>query len=87
MTMPTTPVSPLSQRPDDARALLTEATRLDPDHGGVLVVLGDLALQDGQPKQAQAYFQQALDKDGGRIGRQVRARLQRLEQSVPGSSR
>ncbi len=77
----------LLRRPDDARALLTEATRLDPDHGGALVVLGDLALQDGQPKQAQAYFRQALDKDGGRIGRQVRARLQRLEQSVPGSSR
>ncbi|MBK8286724.1 MAG: sulfatase-like hydrolase/transferase [Ahniella sp.] len=73
----------LLRRPDDARVLLAEATRLDPNHGGALVVLGDLALQDGNRDQARAYFQQALDKDGGRIGRQVRARLQRMEQPAP----
>lgn len=79
-------LSLLLKRPDDARLLLDQARHLDPKHGGVLVVLGDLAMQAKQMDQARAYYEQALTLDGVRVGRQVKARLAKLPaQAAPRS--
>lgn len=73
----------LLKRPEDARVLLAEATRLDPEHGGALVVQGDLARQQGRVDEAKRFYEQALAKDPARIGRQARARLAQM--AAPGA--
>jgi choline-sulfatase len=67
-----------SARYDDARALIAEAHRLDPQHGGVLIVEGDLAVVRQDFAAARSAYQQALQLDAQRIGRQAQARLSRL---------
>ncbi|AVP98432.1 hypothetical protein C7S18_15090 [Ahniella affigens] len=75
-------LSLLLKRADDARLLLDQARHLDPNHGGVLIVLGDLALQAKQVDVARDYYEQALALDSMRIGRQARMRLARLPTSA-----
>lgn len=74
----------LLKRPDDARVLLAEAMRLDPGHGGALVVQGDLARQQGRHDEARALYEQALARDPARIGRQARARLAQIDRPAGG---
>jgi tetratricopeptide (TPR) repeat protein len=67
-----------ARRYDDARTLIAEARRLDPQHGGVLIVEGDLAVVRQDFAAARQAYQQALQLDAQRIGRQAQARLSRL---------
>jgi arylsulfatase A-like enzyme len=68
----------IARRLDDARVLLDEARRLEPDHGGVLIVLGDIELEQFDIDAARAAYAEALTVDPVRVGRQARARIAAL---------
>ncbi len=68
----------MGQRTDEASDLIAEAMRLDPRHGGVWIVRGDLAVVARDVAAARAAYQMALQIDAQRVGRQARARLSRL---------
>lgn len=63
-----------------AGPLLDMAAERDPNHGGILVVRGDLAAMAGNLAAARQLYQQAIAVDGARIGRQAQARLERMGQ-------
>jgi arylsulfatase A-like enzyme len=65
----------IARQLDDARVLLDEARRLEPDHGGVLIVLGDIELELFDIDAARSAYEQALAVDPVRVGRQARARI------------
>jgi len=68
----------MGQRTDEASDLIAEAMRLDPRHGGVWIVRGDLAVVAKDVAAARAAYQMALQIDAQRVGRQAQARLLRL---------
>lgn len=68
----------MAQRTGEARDLIAEAMRLDPRHGGVWIVQGDLAVVAKDVVAARAAYQMALQLDAQRVGRQAQARLSRL---------
>lgn len=68
----------MAKHTGEARDLLGEAMRLDPRHGGVWIVQGDLAVVANDFVAARAAYEMALQLDAHRVGRQAQARLSRL---------
>lgn len=68
----------LQKATQDAKTLLEEAQRLEPEHGGIRVALGDIALQAQELTLARRLYTEALTMDRVRVGRQAQSRLDRL---------
>ena len=65
----------------EAAALLAEAERLDPRHGGIFIARGDLLLQQGDGSRARAAYEQAARVDPYRAAGISEARLLALEKT------
>lgn len=73
----------LNKNSDSAIALLDEAAKLDPSHGGVFIARGDIAAGKGQPAEALTLYRQALAIDSLRTGAIARGRIDGTKQKEP----
>jgi choline-sulfatase len=69
----------LDGRLDEAGALLDEAERLEPDHGGVAIARGDLLLRQGQRDAARRAYERAREIDPYRAAGAAAARVAQLD--------
>lgn len=58
-----------------ATALLDEAAKLEPTHGGIFIARGDIAAGERRPEKALALYRQALENDAVRTGAIARGRI------------
>ncbi len=67
-------------RDDDAGAglLLDEAAKLDPEHGGIAIARGDMAVKQGDRAAAERFYRSAIATDEARTGAIARSRLARI---------
>jgi choline-sulfatase len=75
----------LDGRLTETEARLAEATRLEPGHGGILIVRGDLELSRGNRREAAASYRAAAQGDPYRAGSMAEGRLLALDRSSDGS--
>lgn len=75
----------LDGRLTEAEARLAEATRLEPGHGGILIVRGDLELSRGNRLEAAASYRAAAQADPYRAGSMAQGRLLALDRNSDGS--
>ena len=62
-----------------AETLLQQAEALEPQHGGVAVARGDIALREGGPDAARKQYEAAIQADPSRVGAVARQRLAGLD--------
>jgi arylsulfatase A-like enzyme len=68
----------LDGRYAECRRHLDEATRLEPEHGGIEIARGDLAARLGDREAAAAHYRRAAEIDPGRAAGAAAARLAAL---------
>lgn len=69
----------LDGRYAECRRHLDQATRLEPEHGGIEIARGDLAARLGDREAAAAHYRRAAEIDPGRAAGTAAARLAALE--------
>jgi choline-sulfatase len=68
----------LDGRADEASRWLTQAASLEPEHGGVAIARGDLALAGGRAAEARGHYRRAAEIDPSRAAGTAAARLARV---------
>jgi arylsulfatase A-like enzyme len=73
----------LDGRFEEAAALLDEAERLDPLHGGIFIARGDMLARQGRSAEARRSYEKARQADPYRAAGVAAKRLEALERAAP----